>query len=357
MADVPKDSAVYSLLKEVFTAGRRATDLVQQILTFSRQAEHERKPVRLQPAVKEALKLLRASLPTTIEIRQNIDPACGPVLADPTQIHQVVMNLCANAYHAMREQGGLLTVTLDEIEVDAGFAPEFPNLEQCRCAKLCVADTGPGMDETTRARIFDPYFTTKQPGEGTGLGLSTVHGIVRSHEGAITVHTQPGNGAAFCVFLPIHTGAASATDEETAHRLFPRGVERILLIDDEEQVLELQKKLLERLGYAVKARTSSVEAFEAFRAAPDNFDLVITDQTMPYLTGDQLAKRILAIRPGMPIILCTGFSETLTDERAKAIGVREYIHKPIIAHEVAVCVRRVLDNALAAKAPDAEKSP
>jgi len=344
MAEAPKDSELFASLNEILTAGSRATDLVNQILTFSRQTEQERKPLRLQPVIKEALKLLRHSLPATIEIRQRVDAACSPVLADPTQVHQVIMNLCANAYHAMREHGGVLEVTLEATDVTADLAAEMPDMTPCACARLTVRDTGCGMADATRARIFEPYFTTKEAGEGTGLGLSTVHGIVKSHDGGITVQSEPGKGTTFAIYLPVYAGAARTVRTEAVTRALPRGAERILLVDDEEQVLEFERKLLERLGYNVKARTSSIEALEAFRAEPDGVDLIIADQTMPNLTGANLAKEILRVRPDMPIILCTGFSEIVPEEHAKAIGIREYVRKPIVARDVADAVRRVLDN-------------
>lgn len=339
--DIPKDSPARVSLKAVFEAGERAKDLVNQILTFSRQTEHERQPVKIHPIVKEALKLLRASLPTTIEIRQNIDTNCGIILADPTQIHQIMMNLCTNAFHAMREKGGVLDVSLKNVEVDASYVEAYPQLSPGKYIRLVVSDTGCGMDKATMARIFDPFFTSKAVGEGTGMGLSTVHGIVKSHEGAITVYSEPGKGSAFNVYFP-------ALKTETVTEIPPdepvtRGEESILFVDDEVQLAELGQRMLEFMGYHVTIRTSSVEALEAFRATPDKFDLVISDLTMPNMTGMELAEEIMRIRPDIPVILATGFSETVTPEKARKVGVSLYLNKPIILSELGKAVRQVLD--------------
>ncbi len=339
--DIPKDSPARVSLKAVFEAGARAKDLVNQILTFSRQTEHERQPVKIHPIVKEALKLLRASLPTTIEIRKNIDTNCGIILADPTQIHQVMMNLCTNAFHAMREKGGVLDVSLKNVEVDASYMEAYPQLSPGKYIRLVVSDTGCGMDKATMARIFDPFFTSKAVGEGTGMGLSTVHGIVKSHEGAITVYSEPGKGSSFNVYFPamkVETVAEIPPDEPVT-----RGEESILFVDDEVQLAELGQRMLEFMGYHVTIRTSSVEALEAFRATPDKFDLVISDLTMPNMTGMELAEEIMRIRPDVPVILATGFSETVTPEKARKVGVSLYLNKPIILSELGKAVRQVLD--------------
>ncbi len=329
-------------MEEVLKAGRRAKDLVRQILAFSRQIDQERQPVQLHHVIKEALKLLRASLPTTIEIRQNIDTDCGAVLADPTQIHQVLMNLCGNAHHAMREKGGILGVELTSLDVDADQAMLVPNLRAGPYVRLTVSDTGHGMDRATMERIFEPFFTTKAVGEGTGMGLATVHGIVTSHNGAITVYSEPGDGTTFHIYLP--RLESKVQDAQPQPEAVPTGKERILFVDDEASLARLGKQMLERLGYDVTARTSSVEALEAFRAKSDMYDLVITDQTMPNITGLELAEEMMQIRPDIPVILATGFSETISPEKAKQHGIREYIMKPIAARELAVITRQVLDE-------------
>jgi CheY-like chemotaxis protein len=343
MTEAPEDSVARSNLAQVLKAANRAKGLVNQILTFSRQSEQERKPLKIQPIIKEALKLLRASLPSTIEITQNIDKESGAILADPTQIHQVIINLCTNAYHAMREKGGVLEVILTEVDADSTDLTFNPDLSPGPYLRLTISDTGHGMDRIVMERIFDPYFTTKDLGEGTGMGLAVVHGIVRSHSGDITVYSEPGKGTTFHVYLPrIDTGAIAP--ETVSTEPAPKGKERILLVDDEEQIVLMVRQMLEGLGYHVTARTSSVEALGAFRAKPEKFDLVITDQTMPNMTGAELAQKLMGIRADIPIILCTGFSEVITEDKSKAIGIREYVMKPVIRSEIAKTIRRVLDK-------------
>jgi len=341
--DVPEEGVTRSNLGEVLKAANRAKGLVQQILTFSRQSEQERKPLKIQSIIKETLKLLRASLPSTIEITQNIDKECRPTMADPTQIHQVLMNLCTNAYHAMHEKGGVLGVTLTEVDIDSGDLTSDLDPNPGPYLKLVVSDTGHGMERLVMERIFDPYFTTKGPAEGIGMGLAVVHGIVRSHGGYITVYSEPGKGTAFHVYLPrIESGAILS--ETVSTELTPKGKEHILIVDDEEQIVHMVRLLLESIGYHVTARTSSVEALEAFHTQPERFDLVITDQTMPNMTGTELAQKLMGIRSDIPIILFTGFSEVITEEKAKSIGIREYVMKPIVKIEIARTIRRVLDR-------------
>ncbi len=340
--DVTQGSIVQRNLKEVLKAATRAQDLVRQILTFSRQSEQVRKPLKLQPIIKDALKLLRASLPSTIKIIQNIDTECGAVEADHVQIHQVLMNLCTNAFHAMREKGGELEVTLTEADIDSGDLASDLGLKPGPYLKLTVSDTGHGMDRDVAARIFDPYFTTKAPGAGTGMGLSVVHGIVKSHGGDIKVYSVEGEGSAFHVYLP-EIESTPLAPEPIVTEPVQGGNEHILLVDDEEQIVGMVKQMLERLGYQVTARTSSLEALEAFRAKPPKYDLVITDQTMPNMTGAELAPKLLVIRPDIPIIICTGFSELITEDKAKALGIRAYVMKPVVMNEIAKTIRNVLD--------------
>jgi PAS domain S-box-containing protein len=341
--DTEKGTRLHNNLQEVFSAAKCASDLVKQILTFSRQTEAEKKSVKVQSVVKEVIKLLKTSIPTTIEIRQNIDANCKPVLADPTQIHQVVMNLATNAYHAMREKGGVLNINVAKEKISMDDSASYPDLTPGTYIKLTVSDTGHGIDKAIIEKIFDPYFTTKPPGQGTGMGLSTIHGIVKSHGGDIKVYSEPGKGTEFYVYFPlIETKPVEPKTVSTGP--VQKGSERILLVDDEEPIVRMVKQMLERLGYQVATRTSSVEALEAFRANSDKFDLVITDMTMPNMTGVELAPRLLEIRPDIPIILYTGFSEITDANKAKALGIREFLMKPIVRDQIARTIRKVLDE-------------
>ena len=342
MDAVPEGSKARRNLQEVLKAADRAKNMVQQILNFSRNTEKEKKLISVLSVLKEAVNLIRTSLPSTIEIRQNIDADCGPVMADPTRIHEIIMNLGTNAYHAMREKGGILRITLRQDEIGSDDSKYDLDLNSGSYLKLTVEDTGHGIDSNIMEKIFDPYFTTKGVGEGTGMGLSVVHGIVRDHGGDISVYSEPGKGTAFHVYLPlIETG--SVEREIISAEPVSTGTERILFIDDEEQIVQMVQQILESLGYHVTPRTSSVEALEAFRTMPDEFDLVITDMTMPNMTGAELAPRLLEIRSDIPIILCTGFSELMDENKAKAIGIREYVMKPIVRDKIAGTIRKVLD--------------
>ena len=343
MDAVPEGSKARRNLQEVLKAADRAKDMAQQILTFSRKTEKEKKPISVLSVLKEAVNLIRTSLPSTIEIRQDIDADCGPVIADPTQIHEIIMNLGTNAYHAMREKGGILGITLRQEEIGSDDSKYDLDLHPGSYLKLIVEDTGHGIDSNIMEKIFDPYFTTKGVGEGTGMGLSVVHGIVKDHGGDIRVYSEHGKGTAFHVYLPvIETGTVER--EIISAEPVSTGTERILFIDDEEQIVQMVQQILESLGYHVTPRTSSVEALEAFRARPDEFDLVITDMTMPNMTGAELAPKLLEIRSDIPIILCTGFSELMDKNKANAIGIREYVMKPIIRDKLAITIRKVLDG-------------
>jgi PAS domain S-box-containing protein len=343
MFDVPEESPLRVRIKEVLKGANRAKDLVKQILTFSRQTEQKRQPTQLNYIVKEALKFLRASLPTTIEIRQNIEDEEIIAMVDPTQIHQILMNLCTNAGHAMLETGGRLTVELSALNLSAQSAERLLGLKPGPHLKLTVSDTGHGMTSEIMERIFDPFFTTKKPGEGTGMGLAVVHGIIKSHEGVITVDSELGKGTIFQILLPRIEMRELESATETALSM-PTGTERILFIDDEQSLVTLVKEILRRLGYEVVTKTSSREALELFRSQPEGFDLVITDQTMPYMTGIELVREIMQIRSDIPTILCTGYSETATPEKVEAAGVRELILKPLEPFSFAQTVRKVLDQ-------------
>ncbi|MGD9365628.1 MAG: ATP-binding protein [Desulfobacteraceae bacterium] len=341
-----KDSQVYKDLQNLFHASMRARDLVMQILTFSRQAEQKMQPVQVNLILKEALKFLRSSLPSSIQIRSHI--TCdGKVVADPTQIHQVLMNLSSNAMHAMRHNGGVLEVSLDEVHLDANDAAFHPETAAGPYMKLTVADNGEGMSPEMIEDIFDPFFTTKGKEEGTGLGLAVVHGIVKSCDGFIRISSEPGEGSIFNVFLPLIEARLKPPDEIKGP--LPTGTERILLVDDDKILVDIGQQMLERLGYRVTTRTSSIEALELFKAKPDRFDLVISDLTMPNMNGDKLATELISLRPVIPIIICTGFSRMISENRVKTMGVKGLLLKPIAKTDIALMVRKVLDDAKALK--------
>jgi CheY-like chemotaxis protein len=284
--------------------------------------------------------MLRATLPATIELKLNLKEDRDTVLADPTQIHQVIINLCANAAHAMRDKGGLLEISLQPVKLDAEAAAQFHNLAPGPYLKLSVKDTGHGMERHILEKMFDPFFTTKKPGEGTGMGLTVVHGIIKAHEGAIRVQSEVDKGSEFQVYLP-RVGKTPAVGVSEG-KIAENGKEDILFVDDEEWLVEMWQEILGALGFRVTATTSSQEALEIFRRDPQAFDLVITDQTMPHLTGLELAQEVLSLRPQLPIILCTGFSELVTPEKAKKAGIREYIMKPLSISELTGAISRAL---------------
>ena len=331
-------------LQEIFTASMRAVELVKQILAFSRQKQITKQPMQVGPIIKEALKMLRSSLPTTIEIRQDIQGHLGNILADPTQIHQIMINLCANASYAMREQGGILTVSLAQVEVDGKSGILHQEIREGRYVQLSVSDTGHGIPLEIIQRIFDPFFTTKKLGEGTGMGLSVVHGIVKSHNGFIDVRSTPGEGSTFDVFFPVLEGALAEALAATDQVQPPTGNERVLLVDDEPQLVQICGKMLEALGYRVDSTTSSLKAMEMFLAGQGAYALVITDQTMPEMTGLDLAKLLLRHQPDLPVILITGYSELLTEERLKASGIFKVMMKPPNIMQLALAVREAIDR-------------
>lgn len=341
LEDTPENSPYKGPLNEVLAAAMRAGDLVKQILTFSRQTDKEFKPLKMQLILKEVLKLTRSSLPSTIKIKQYIEKDCGYITADPTQIHQLAMNLITNAFHAMEERGGELEVTLKEVELGIDDL-ENQAMNPGPYACLTVADTGIGMERSVLDRIFEPYFTTKEKDKGTGLGLAVVHGIVKSHKGDIKVYSELEKGTAVHVYIPVIQTRAEAPKTDVVEPI-EGGTERILFVDDEAQIVRMEKQMLKRFGYRVTARTSSLEALEAFRAAPDKFDLVITDMTMPNMTGVQLTQELLNIRSDIPIIICTGFSEQISEDRAKALGICGFVMKPVVKRELAKKIRAVLD--------------
>lgn len=340
--DVPPESKLENNLLRILNAGIRARDLVKQMLTFSRQTDRKVEKIQVKPIAQEALKFIRAMIPATIEIGQDIR-SDSYIMADTTQIHQIIMNLCTNASHAIQDTGGRMTVSLEDVELGADMTGPHPGVTPGTFVNLTVSDSGHGMPLEVQDRIFDPFFTTKEPGKGTGLGLSVVHGVVKDCGGIITVDSTPGEGATFNVFFPLVEGGREV--EKATRSPLPTGTERILFVDDEEYRVEMGKQVFELLGYRVTAKTSSQEALKVFSERPDRFDLVITDLTMPNLTGDELAKEILAIRSDTPIILCTGYSEKILPDRAEELGIKKVVLKPTIMEEIARIVRSVLDRA------------
>ncbi|MFP4458648.1 MAG: PAS domain S-box protein [Candidatus Zixiibacteriota bacterium] len=341
LLDVPKNTLLEENLNYIVNAGKRARDLVKQILTFSKQVEQEKKPLQIHLIVNEVLQLLESSLPSTIEIRKSIDKSAGYILADATQIHQVVMNLCTNAYQAMREKGGILQVELTRKNIDEKSAKNL-GIQPGDYAYFNVKDTGYGMTKETIARIFEPFYTTKSAGEGTGLGLSVAHGIVESHDGCIKVDSIKGVGSRFHVYFPMVEPETPKQKSDSAS--MPKGNEKILIVDDEIIIVKLIEKLLIHLGYEIFALSSSEEAIELFKQEPEKFDLVITDQTMPEITGIELAREIHKIRKDLPILLVTGYSEFVTSENYDSFGISDFIMKPIQAGDIAERVRKALDS-------------
>jgi CheY-like chemotaxis protein len=307
-------------------------------------------PIRIQPILKEALKLAQATIPRNIEVKSHINADCGMVSADPTQIHQVAMNLITNAFHAVEQTGGIIDIELKETAIgsidekdESPYHVILGDLLAGRYACITVSDTGMGIDKTLIDKIFDPYFTTKELGKGTGLGLSVVHGIVKEHGGDIRIYSEVGKGTVFHVYLPLLENAKDIKTAAAARR-YPTGCERILLVDDEEPIVRMEQMMLERLGYQVTTRISSPDALTVFKANPSGFDLVISDRGMPNMTGEQLARKLISISPGIPIILCTGFSDENDENRARAIGVKGFLKKPVALGDLAEIVRKVLDD-------------
>jgi PAS domain S-box-containing protein len=340
---MPEKSEEKTFLDEVLHAADRAKGLVQQILTFSRQTEQARKPFQIHLVIKEAIKLLRSSIPATIEIREDIDNTCGAVLADPTQIHQLIMNLGTNAYHAMKETGGVLGIALHEIELrPEGLVAELL-LAPGSYVRLDVSDTGQGIPKEVVGKIFDPYFTTKKQNEGTGLGLAIVHGIVKSYNGKVTVYSEPGVGTTFHIYLPCLRRNSDIVEIKKAKKL-PVGNERILVVDDEESIVNMEKMMLISLGYQVDSASNGKDALLLLQNKSENYDLLVTDMTMPGMNGIELSRQAWEIRKGLPVIICTGFSQTLNGEKAKAMGVSKYLTKPLSQVDLAEAVREALDQ-------------
>ncbi|MEJ2641448.1 MAG: response regulator, partial [Desulfosarcinaceae bacterium] len=340
MDDLPVHGSLTRKLEAIYEAGIRARDLVTQMLTFSRKDVKSKKPILLEALVDDALKLLRPAIPATIEISKQID-ARGCILGDPSRISQVIMNLCTNAYQAMEASGGILSIRLSEVQLNGNL--QSPSaMPAGRYAKLTVADTGVGIPDEHLERIFDPYFTTKPKEKGTGLGLAVVHGIISSHDGVVRVKSELGEGACFDLYFPL-TEAPKET-REAEETPVTGGSERILLVDDEVYILDIGKTMLSKLGYTVTTMQDPTQALQTFSERPSEYDLVITDMTMPKITGDKLACELMRIRPDIPVILCTGYSELATPEKAAAMGIKAFLAKPVSMHELSSAIRKLLDD-------------
>ena len=346
--DFPHESLLQDRVSKILKAAFRARDLVKQILTFSRQNPQKLEPVRIHSIVNECLKLLEASIPKTIRIETKIDSDCGLVIADPTELHQVIINLATNAYHAMPPSGGEMRIKLEQTHILPNMQG-FCELSPGSYVVLKVIDTGHGIEKSVMDKIFDPYFTTKAKDRGTGLGLSVVQGIVKNCKGGVHIYSEPGRGTEVHVYLPRMEGETDTRSLEK-DRSFQGGSERILLVDDETAVLKMEQVMLERLGYHVTPQNGSLQALETFNVAPDRFDLVITDMTMPIMSGDKLSKALRRIRPDIPILICTGFSEYISKEKAEALGISGFLLKPV---ELSTFAREIRD--VITKARDTEK--
>ena len=340
--DVPDADPVSESLKEIRKASIRAKDMVRQLLAFSRKSDEKSKPLDMAPILEESMKMLRSAIPTSVEFEQHISGVPCNVLGDIAQINQIVMNLVTNAADAMSEEGGILEVALEKIILQEEKACFDWVLSPGPYVRIRMRDTGEGIEPEIMDRIFDPYYTTKEVGKGTGMGLSVIHGIVKRHGGGILVESELGKGTVFEIYFPAFEKTVEEEKEPEGENR--GGSERILYVDDEESLLNLNRQRLERLGYQVKSTTKPVDALEWFKADPDQFDVVITDMTMPRMTGDRLTKEILTIRPHMPVIICTGYSERMSEKKAKALGVRKYLEKPIDVRNLAAVLREVLDQ-------------
>jgi signal transduction histidine kinase len=342
LLDMPEDSPVRDYLESSLNAAKRGKGLVHQIISFSRSTSQEKEPIKISSVIREALRLLNSTLPSNIKIKQHIRSESGVVLGNPSQIYQLFINLCSNAADAMEKTGGALRVGLEIVLLNDNRREEKFDLKTKDFIKLTVSDTGCGMNEEVIDRIFDPFFSTKEKGKRTGMGLSVVHGIVKNHGGFIDVQSEEGEGTVFEVFLPLAKSEFKEAKKEIAE--LPRGNERVLVVDDDETVLQSLQKVLERLGYQVITQKDGKTALKIFSTRPESFDLIIADQIMPEILGSDLSKEVLSIRPDVPIILCTGYDDKIDKEKVKDIGIREFLLKPVDIHEIAQIVRHVLDK-------------
>lgn len=343
---IEPDSKVFQYLEEVFKAGNRAKELVRQILSISRQAEQKRKPVNINSIIREALRMLKATLPSSIEINENLDEKICLIEADPVQIHQVIMNLVTNAGQSMKDKGGILNVSLDIEEFQSNVRKKDQDIKSGKYVKLTISDTGHGISKEDRKRIFDPYYTTKAQGMGTGLGLAVAQSIVKKHGGNILFSSKPGAGTDFFIYLPVidNKDIKDRDDVFENESLLPVGNEHILLVDDEETIIDTGREMLEYLGYSVETYSKSAYALKEFRKSPDRYDLIISDMTMPEMNGDELAKKMIEIRPDIPVIICTGYNPQIDENAAKNIGLKAFIFKPLTFQKLATTVRNILDN-------------
>lgn len=345
LEDLPSDSSEFENAQAIVTAGYRGSELVNQILSFSRQSKHKMGPVKIQTILREVYKLIRATIPSNIEIDMNIQKNCGIVLGDSTQIHQVSMNLITNAYHAIEatKTKGKIVIQLKQVNVKKHDVSEVA-LHNSDCLVLTVSDNGEGVKEGLKEKIFEPYFTTKEIGQGTGLGLAVVCGIIKEHGGDIIIQSKEGEGTSVNVYLPLMVDDCKIESHHGELSTLPKGTERILFVDDEKPITNLVKQMLERLGYHVTVFTSSEEALNSFKENPESYDLVISDLSMPYMTGDQLSRELLVIKPNIPIIICTGFSEKIDEDIAKSIGIKAVLMKPPVKSDLSKMIRKVLDE-------------
>lgn len=342
LEELPNESNLRFDLEQINNAALRGKDLVQQILTFSREVDLNKKSIKVQPIVEEVLNLLKSSFPPSVEIRQQLDPKIGTVLADPTHIHQIVMNLCTNANHAMMKSGGILEVKLDEIKIDQKSSERIPNLKKGIYIRLTISDTGYGMDIKTKERIFEPFFTRKEVGSGSGLGLSVVHGIINNYGGAIEVDSTPAKGTTFTIYLPKY--GDDTLDSGKSSKTLLKGNEHILFVDDEPEITFMGKKMLENLGYKVSIKSDSQSALREFNKEPEKYDLLVTDQSMPNITGTELAGMMKKISPALKVIIITGYADSLSEEALSENGISEVILKPMILDDFSKIIRRVLDT-------------
>jgi CheY-like chemotaxis protein len=342
LEELPDESTLKYDVEQINNAATRGKDLVHQILTFSRQVDVDKKPLELHLVVKEVMNLIRASFPSNIEIRQELNEKCGTVLADATQMHQIIMNICTNAYHAMMSQGGKLDVKLDVMEVDSRKIRSTNKIKSGAYVRLTIADTGHGMDKQTMDRIFEPFFTKKEVGAGSGLGLSVVHGIVSSYNGAIEVNSTSGKGSTFKIYLPQHT--ESNIDDENSRESATRGNERILFVDDEKEITYMGKKMLESLGYTVDIRTDGHSAIRELQNDPGKYDLLVTDQAMPRMLGTELVRAARKTQPDLKVIIITGFRDSIPKNAESELGVSEIVLKPLILSDFSNLIREVLDK-------------
>ncbi|MEW6670713.1 MAG: PAS domain S-box protein [Thermodesulfobacteriota bacterium] len=340
--NIPEWSPAVHSIEEIRKASLRATDIVRKLLSFARKSPSSRKPMQIRPVVEETLDLLRKTIATTIDIRRDFSCTTETILADPTEIGQVLMNLCSNAAQAMVDGTGVIDVRLEAVHLDSHMADRYENIKSGDYAILTVTDSGMGIEPSVMERIFDPYFTTKNIDEGLGMGLAIVHGIVKKHDGTIAIKSSVGAGTTAKVLFPL-ISEQPAPKSQTADDV-PSGTERILLVEDEASLLGMVKQMIERCGYEVHAESNSVEALKIFQENPKGFDIVITDMAMPHMSGDRLASELIRIRPDIPVILCTGYSDRIDEKKARALGIKSFIMKPFSRHNLAGIVRKVLDD-------------